>query len=143
MVPVVEVKSGMTKAGIRKSVRFLHKTGVLSKRTVYLGFRNKPAEYAVYAKKYARQKYGVQIKAIVTIKNAKDTSKAKKFAKKYKMNGICINDSQVNSKFYKNSKGLDRHAWVSGHQKMFTLAEIQQMRKYGIQTIILNGIPQK
>ena len=49
----------------------------------------------------------------------------------------------VNSKFYKNSKGLDRHAWVSGHQKMFTLAEIQQMRKYGIQTIILNGIPQK
>ena len=63
--------------------------------------------------------------------------------KKYKMNGICINDSQVNSKFYKNSKGLDRHAWVSGHQKMFTLAEIQQTGKYGIQTIILNGIPQK
>ena len=60
-----------------------------------------------------------------------------------KINKIYINDSQVNSKFYKKSKGLDRHAWVSGHQKMFTLAEIQQTGKYGIQTIILNGIPQK
>lgn len=143
MVPVVEVKSGMTKDGIRRSVAFLHKTGILNSQTIYLGFRDKPAEYAAYAKKYARSKYGVKIKAIVTIKNAKDTTKAKNFAKKNGMNGICICDSQVNSTFSEKAKGMEKHAWVYGHQKVHTLAEIQRMENCGVQTVITNGIPQK
>lgn len=141
MVPFVEVKSSMTKAGVRKSVDFLKKNGMLTNETTYLGFMSKRAEYAAYAKKYARSKYGVKIKAVVFIKNASETSKAKSFAKKHGMNGISIRESQVNSTFYSKSKGMDRHGYAD-HLQKFNLSQIQRMvEKYGIQTVTTNNIP--
>lgn len=141
MVPFVEVKSSMTKAGVRKSVDFLKKNGMLTNETTYLGFMSKRAEYAAYAKKYARSKYGVKIKAVVFIKNASETSKAKSFAKKHGMNGISIRESQVNSTFYSKSKGMDRHGYAD-HLQRFNLSQIQRMvEKYGIQTVTTNNIP--